>query len=58
MLVFAHDVIGHDIINIKKFLEILRYFFQFLATPLLYISSIFTNTTMSFMKSITNFAIL
>ena len=35
MLVSLYNVISCDIINIKNFCEILRYFFQILATPLM-----------------------
>ena len=35
MLVSLYEVISCDVINVKNFREILRYFFQILATPLL-----------------------
>ena len=35
MLFSLHDAISYDVINIKNFREILRYFFQILVTPLL-----------------------
>ena len=35
MLVSLYDIISCDVINIKNFREILRYFFKILATPLL-----------------------
>ena len=34
MLVFLYDAISCDVINVKNFREILRYFFYILATPL------------------------
>ena len=34
MLVSLSDVISYDVINVKNFREILRYFFYILATPL------------------------
>ena len=34
MFVFLYGVISFDVINIENFHEILRYFFQILATPL------------------------
>ena len=42
MLVSPHDVISCEVINVKNFREILRFFFEVLATPLhIIISSIF-----------------
>ena len=37
MLVSPYGVISCDVINIKNFREILRYFFKILVTPLLLI---------------------
>ena len=34
MLVSLYDVISCDVINVKNFLENLKYFFYILATPL------------------------
>ena len=42
MLVYLYDGISCDVINVKNFREILRYFFKILATPLHFLTSILT----------------